>query len=688
MGTLITEYSLWYLPLCILLAGGYAWLLYSAKSPWSKRWNYGLAALRFTLVSLLLFLLLGPLLKHIRTTQENPIVVLAIDDSKSIDFGNSKAQQQQWLQDLRKLREALSARSIDWQQRSLSGKNNQLDSLNPEHPFTSLSDLLKITQNDFENQNVAGILVLSDGIINQGSDPSWQTYRYPIHGIGVGDTVAKKDILIKSLLYNKLTYKNSTFPIVAEIQQQGFGNQTVQVQLWNGDKLLATNLLALQGKESLQRSEFRATATETGLLHYRVEVKPLPGEYTTRNNVSHAYLEVLENKEKILILAAAPHPDIKAIRAALEKKENYEVSLHIPGIHTWKEESFDLVIFHQFPDAYGQAKNLLDKFIQQETSIFFILGGQSNLSAFNNLNKVIQLQTRGAQKDLVTAAFNDNFLRYSMDGNQKALFKDLPPLQIPYGEYSLKEGTDVILYQRIGTVTSNRPLLAINTLYRQAVLAGEGLWQWRYHEYVLNEQQEAVDQLLAQTAQLLSGKNDKRKFRIQTTQQEYGLGESVVFEAELYNDLYQPIYGNRIGLEIRNEKNEKTSYEFAVGESNNRFDVNGLGEGIYRYTASTQLNGKTESANGQFIVKASQLEAIQTTADHFLLRNLAEKNGGTFVRSDRIAALEQAILASDPKPILHSQEELTEAMELPWLFWILLSLAVTEWAVRKYKGSY
>ena len=72
--------------------------------------------------------------------------------------------------------------------------------------------------------------------------------------------------------------------------------------------------------------------------HYIIDVKPKADEFTTENNYRHAYIDVVEGKEKILIVAQAPHPDIKAIRYALEKNENYELSLFIPGLHEIKED--------------------------------------------------------------------------------------------------------------------------------------------------------------------------------------------------------------------------------------------------------------------------------------------------------------------------------------------------------------
>src|ERR1700743_921320 len=84
MYKLLTQHSLWYISFCLLAGLGYAYLLYQKKSPWNKNVNYFLAGLRFLLVALLAFLLLGPLIKYFKNYTEKPTIVLAIDNSQSI----------------------------------------------------------------------------------------------------------------------------------------------------------------------------------------------------------------------------------------------------------------------------------------------------------------------------------------------------------------------------------------------------------------------------------------------------------------------------------------------------------------------------------------------------------------------------------------------------------------------------
>ncbi len=82
MQKLIFEYSPIYFLLCIALGIGYAWLLYSSRYNWSKNINRGLFAVRAILVTALLLLLLGPILKQAENIVERPSIVVLVDRKK------------------------------------------------------------------------------------------------------------------------------------------------------------------------------------------------------------------------------------------------------------------------------------------------------------------------------------------------------------------------------------------------------------------------------------------------------------------------------------------------------------------------------------------------------------------------------------------------------------------------------
>ena len=86
MFNLSTEYSLWFIPLCLAIAAGISWFLY-AKNPLNIENNilkWSLNGLRFLSVFILLFLLLGVLLKSTSKQVKKPIIIVAADNSESI----------------------------------------------------------------------------------------------------------------------------------------------------------------------------------------------------------------------------------------------------------------------------------------------------------------------------------------------------------------------------------------------------------------------------------------------------------------------------------------------------------------------------------------------------------------------------------------------------------------------------
>ena len=84
MQRLIFEYSPLFIFLCLGAGVGYAWLLYTSKHTWGKGTNNILFFVRALCVSLLAFLLVGPIIKLTQNLFEKPAVVFLVDNSLSI----------------------------------------------------------------------------------------------------------------------------------------------------------------------------------------------------------------------------------------------------------------------------------------------------------------------------------------------------------------------------------------------------------------------------------------------------------------------------------------------------------------------------------------------------------------------------------------------------------------------------
>jgi hypothetical protein len=454
--------------------------------------------------------------------------------------------------------------------------------------------------------------------------------------------------------------------------------------------VIASKTIPLTENEGYRKVEFELDAGNSGIQRYVVSIRTANNEYSASNNVQEAYIEIVEGKEKILMLASAPHPDIKAIRSAIEKNENYEFILGIPGIHDFEEEKYDLVILHQLPDRKNNFGPLIDKLIDENTSVWFITGENTAITRFNNLNRSLGLRALRNQFDNIFPALNQNFSLFNISESTSRIMGELPPVQVPFGEYSLKSEADIILFQRVGKIVTDKPLLMLNRNQgiKEAILTGTGIWQWRLHEFQETESFQGFDDLISKIVQYLSAKEDKRKFRVYPVKNEFWDTEPAVFETEIYNDIYEKIYGQKIDLSIRDEQDSTQSYSYVISPANSRYRISGLQPGVYSYSARTNVNGEIRTANGMFSVKKMQIELTSVTADHQLLRELSRRSGGAYYDFSRISEMGENITSSDLDPMILSSESYLAIINMKWIFFVLLVLFTLEWGFRKYLGGY
>lgn len=722
----VFQSSPWWILVCLLVGAVYAFAMYQplpiqagprlagagvTVGGFDKRTTYGLAALRFVVVSLLCFLLLNPLIRSLRTFTEKPKVVLAIDDSESM-VASGRAALNPSLEKLQQLREILTDRGLDVAVRTLgdtaerTGESaTDLTQISFTRRTTDLSGLLNGIRSDYEGRNLTDVVLVSDGVFNQGLSPTFGQYPFAVQTVGLGDTIPKRDIQLRGIVANRIAYLGNQFPVQAEIVSNGFQGRSATVVLRQNGKELGRQSVNFGKSDAGPASRFnqltfQATATQKGVQHYVVEVLPQPGEYSTRNNRQDVYLDVIDGKEKVLLLALTPHPDIKAIRTLLEKNQNYEVDVRIltgaPAEATPPaDKAYDLIILHQIPDNAGVGNPLLQKYLAKNTPgvatpVLFVLGGQSAMGPFNTSNPVMQVTAQPNQSDKVTGIFNPEFKQLNLDPAKLELLAKLPPMLVPYGDFRTQPGSEVVLWQQVGSVRTTKPLLAINVTgpRKTAVLAGEGLWAWRLEEYALTDKQEVVDELMQKVIQLISVKEDRRKLRVYPIRNEFVAGEKVIFETELYNDIYERVYDKLVRLEITDEKGITRSYTYTPTAANSRFEISRLPEGAYRYRASVSVNGRAEQSAGQFVVRDLQLEAVNTTADYGLLRQLAQQTGGQFYSPSRVDDLVRNIVGRPRPARLTSTEEMNEIINWRWLFFVVLTLAAVEWGLRKFYGGY
>jgi hypothetical protein len=474
---------------------------------------------------------------------------------------------------------------------------------------------------------------------------------------------------------------------------QGLPNQKVTISVLKNGKVLSTQQKD-SGTNSFLGFDFSIEALEKGIQRLDVVVGPVRGEASLKNNRSSFFVEVVEGRKKILLIAPAPHPDIKAIKAVVDNNFNYELVVHIPGVTELNPAMLkpgvpELVIFHQVADRNNRTASFYQQFKNSSASLLLIIGMQSNLRQLGANQIPLNFEGNG-QWDEVTPLINTTFRDFNFLENSNGVFAKYPPLNVPFGKFSFPTNASILLYQRIGSVATDRPLLLTwaEDKLKVAAIVGEGFWKWRLSEYGNTEKTVVFDDVFSKLIQYLSTLEDKRKFRSFAIQNEFTESTPVVIESQVYNDLFEPIFGNTISIELKNEKGQITSYQYTTSPGGSRYQIGGLVEGVYQFKSFTEIQGKREQVSGQFLVTAQNIESQNLTADFGLLRKLSLATGGKFYLANEIARLKTDVENEKPQAIIRSNESFNSLINLKWFFGVLLLVISGEWFLRKYWGGY
>ncbi|TXH30698.1 MAG: hypothetical protein E6Q96_01365, partial [Cyclobacteriaceae bacterium] len=179
MQRLLFESSPLLIFLCAAAGLGYAYVLYKARHTWSKTVNRILFGLRAILVFFLAVLLLGPVLKLISNQYEKPTWVYLIDSSASIAEVLDSASRQKIVEEVNASRKAIAEQGYETQVFDLTG--NQMESPGFNAASSDINQGIQHVVHQFEGRNLAGLVLLSDGIYNSGASPVYAPVRVPVY---------------------------------------------------------------------------------------------------------------------------------------------------------------------------------------------------------------------------------------------------------------------------------------------------------------------------------------------------------------------------------------------------------------------------------------------------------------------------------------------------------------------------
>ncbi len=695
-----TDYPSWFWLLCLLCGIVYALGLYFREKKITSaiadmRGQIALGALRAAAVAVLAFLLLNPFLKSKFNETEKPVLVLAMDNSASIlaQKGDSLKSAEMRAALIKDLKNEFDVRMYTFGE-SLKENTGELHF---DEKNTDISSALAELNNLYTNLNVGGIVLISDGIYNTGSNPVYvkSDLGAPVYTVALGDTVPKKDIRIARTLHNNIVYLKDKFTIAADVEAEfckGADTRIAVTEISKGEKKSIGEKNISVGEDNFSATyTWEITADAPGIQHYQVRVSKIEGESTTDNNIEDIYIEVLDARQKVLLLANSPHPDVNALEQAIESNQNYQVDVLLANEFKGSAAGYDLIILHQLPSLTYTISGLLNEINTRHIPVLFVLGSQTALPAFNSAQSLLKITAGGQSANEVTATTDPGFNLFVTEERSLGIYPKLPALSAPFGQYSVSPASQAALYQKIGSVNTKNPVLVFSLPggEKTGILCAENFWKWRLYDYVLNSDHAASDELISKSIQYLAVKNDKKQFRVTQAKNVLNENEQILFDAELYNESYELINGPDATISITNEDGRDFPFQFS--KSGKRYTLNAgfFPAGNYTFDARVSYNGKEFTDKGAFSISPVRLETLNATANHALLNQLAVQSGGKMVYPEQTSALEKMIKEhSAAKPVLHEIIKTQSVINLKWIFFVLLGLLAIEWFVRKFNGGY
>ena len=693
-----TEYPIWFILFCLAAGAGYAFLLYGQGhnilfDKNQKLWTWIIAGIRFFFVSIIAFLLLNPLLKYISSKVEKPILVLAIDNSESIINSSDSAIYRKKLTDFFENFQTQIGDEIKVQPYLFGDKPEVKDRPDFNAKQTDISSLFAEVNNVYSGSNVGGMVLISDGIYNKGTNPVYasKNTRFPVFTVGLGDTVTKKDLKISNIRTNSIAYLNNTFPAIIDVQADKCAGQTYILTVLNGENKVFESRINASSMSDFKSVTVDLEASKPGVIHYSAILTNLKDEVTWFNNRRDFFIEVIDARQKVLIAARSPHPDISAIRQAIESNKNYQVEVDMTGNPSLdKAKEFDLVILHQLPVGNNNLP-LIEGLKAKKIPLLFVLGRQINLSLFNSLKVGLTFNQTGGGYNQTTGIINQDFNLFETTDALKSNVPYFPPFSVAFGNFSFKDKTQIMVYQQIGSVKTDQPLIYFNDNdnNRYGFFTGEGFWRWRLIDFDRNNNHEVSNDLICKSIQYLVARNDKRKFRVYAVENTFYENELVQFNAEYYNQSYELVNKPEVKLTLTNEKGKNYIYNFSRTTNAYKLDAGIMAPGTYNYLARVINGGNSEIAKGLLIVKPLQLEHIETKANHDLLKQLSSSTGGKFVPFTELDKLAELIKKHGTvKPVMYEQKDYRDLIHQKWVFFLILFLISAEWFIRKRNGTY
>lgn len=697
-----------------------------------------MASLRVALLGLLVFCLMQPTLRISTVVPQQNFVGVLIDDSRSMSLENddgtirSDFVAEAFTPGDGSLFDALSDRFVlrFFRFSDVADRIDGLGELTYDGTHTNVARALDAAREDLAGVPLAGLVVVSDGADNDDrplteSLVPLQAAGVPVFSVGVGDEVIEPDIELGRVELPRAVLQGSTLMVDVVVTQHGFGQRTVPIIVSDDTRILAEETVDLgpDGEPVVARIGFDLEMG--GSRRVEFEIPTQDGERVEQNNRRTAWIDVREEREKILYLEGEPRFEVKFMRRAVEDDENLQLvvlqrtaeskflrlsvtdSTELEfGFPTTRAELFryrGLVLGSVEASFFtiDQLQMIAD-FVSERGGGLLFLGGHSAFAEGGWIGTPVEEVMPVLLEEPLATGPEGYFAEVVPSPTPAGLAHAAVQLDVEPGEvrerwdslaavtvvnplHDVRPGATTLLTGRDLAGGRDQVLLAFQRYGRgtSIALTTQDTWLWQMLMPLEDQSHEAFWQQMLRW--VVDGVPDA--ISVATDQERVEPGETVRLIASVADSMFVDVNDAVVTATV-------TSPTGVVDELPVEWTVEEDGEYVVEFRPSElgdfEIELRAEREGALLGTDHAYLHAARSDDEYYsparntsLLRRLADETGGQFYTPDDVVTLPEDISISGAGVTLTEEHDL---WDMPIIFVLMLLLMGAEWGFRRIRG--
>ncbi|MBU1100513.1 MAG: hypothetical protein KKA84_08930 [Bacteroidetes bacterium] len=548
------------------------------------------------------------------------------------------------------------------------------------------------------NSEIASVVIISDGIINAGKNPLYQTdnFNFPIFTVGVGDISVSEDIELAKVDFNEYMYLNKPTVIEVGVMNNRDNVTSTIIELIDNNKPVATQKVVLQ-KNTYSNFNLEYVPSTVRMKNLLVRIIGFNGENNIVNNAKSFMVNVLSDKHKIGFISSSPSPDYARMIDVISKNDKYDVIDYtwVTGDKNVKNRKLseldhvDALILSGFPtrntpdNIVRSVKQLLTK---NNIPFLFQLTNLTDPIKLKLIDDLLPFKIKESNQERGRRAAHlrsSHALALNMGAAEE--YAKLPPIHLSNWDIELRQNTLTLMDAKQNSASTPEPIIVTSTVPRKTVsIFGYNFWKWELRQ----DNQLFFNHFFNNIISWLITETDLERLKLSLNKNTFALGEEVIPSVRLFDQLLQPFSNAEVKIttSMKHEINEILLTN--LGEGRYSGSINDLKPGRYQIKASAKSDLGTWSEDSVEIkVEAVSSEMLNNIMNIQLLSGLSQATQGKFYYIRDTKGLKNNLIENPQNKFYSSiSEKRINPLFNYFYLWVLITLFSLEWLIRKRAG--